>query len=212
MCCVGTLTLVDDDTVDLSNLQRQIAHRFDHLGQAKVDSAAQTVASIDASVRVHAVQVRADAQLLDQLVPQADVVLDCSDNFATRQAVNAACVAHAKPLVWGAAVAWSGQVSMFDPAQASSPCYACLFPPQSEFKEMRCATMGVFAPLVGVIGSLQAALALQYLMGVGSPLIEYLQMFDALSMEWTRIKIARHAGCSVCGVSDLSSHGPCNND
>jgi molybdopterin-synthase adenylyltransferase len=197
---VGTLTLVDDDVVDVTNLQRQIVHRLDRVGQAKVHSAAQTVAAIDPGVRIHALEARADFKLLAMLVPQVDVVLDCSDNFATRQAVNAACVAHAKPLVWGAAVAWSGQVSMFDPAHSSSPCYACLFPPHSELSEMRCATMGVFAPLVGVIGSLQAALALQCLMGLGSPLAEYLHMFDALHMQWTRIKIARDAGCGVCGA------------
>jgi molybdopterin-synthase adenylyltransferase len=209
---ISALTLVDDDTVDLSNLQRQIAYRFDQVGRAKVDSAAQTVAAIDASVQVHAVQKRADAQLLETLVPLADVVLDCSDNFATRQAVNAACVTHAKPLVWGAAVAWGGQVSMFDPAQTNSPCYACLFPPQFELEEMRCATTGVFAPLVGVIGSVQAALALQYLMGIGSPLAQYLQMFDALNMEWTRIKVSRHAACGVCGFSSLKNNHPNKND
>jgi molybdopterin-synthase adenylyltransferase len=197
---VGALTLVDDDMVDLTNLQRQIAHRLDRVGQAKVYSVAQTVAAIDPGVRIHALQVRADSQLLATLVPQADVVLDCSDNFATRQAINAACVVHAKPLVWGAAAAWSGQISMFDPVNTNSPCYACLFPPHSELNEVRCATMGVFAPLVGVIGSLQAALALQSLMGLVSPLAEHLQMFDALRMQWTRIKVARDAGCSVCGL------------
>ncbi len=196
---VGTLTLVDDDVVDVTNLQRQIAHRLDRVGQAKVDSVAQTVNAIDPSVRIYALQTRADSKLLETLVPQADVVLDCSDNFTTRHAVNAACVAHAKPLVWGAAVAFSGQVSMFDPAHISSPCYACLFPAHSQLNEVRCATMGVFAPLVGVIGSLQAAAALQRLMGLGSPLAEQLQIFDVQHMQWTHIKVARDLGCAVCG-------------
>jgi molybdopterin-synthase adenylyltransferase len=203
---VGTLTLVDDDTVDLTNLQRQIAHRFDRIGMAKVDSAAQTVAAIDPNVHIRALQARADAKLLKTLVAQADVVLDCSDNFATRQAVNAACVAHSKPLVWGAAVAWSGQLSLFDPAQARSPCYACLFPPESVLKEVRCATMGVFAPLVGIVGSVQAALALQCLMGLSHPAsAESLQMLDARLMEWSRIQVARHAGCAVCGISQSTA-------
>jgi molybdopterin-synthase adenylyltransferase len=197
---VGTLTLVDDDVVDLTNLQRQIVHRLDRVGMAKVDSAAQTVAAIDPGVRVNAVQARADAVLLNEWVPKADVVLDCSDNFATRQTVNAACVRHAKPLVWGAAVAWSGQVSLFDPHQPNSPCYACLFPPHAVLSEVRCATMGVFAPLVGVIGSFQAALALQCLMGLSAPTSsQALQMFDAQRMEWTCMTTAQQVGCGVCG-------------
>ena len=147
-----------------------------------------------------AIQERADAARLDVLVEQADVVIDCSDNFATRHAVNAACVAHAKPLVSGAAIGFDGQVSVYDTRDAANPCYACLFPPDAAFEETRCATMGVFAPLVGIIGTIQAAEALKLLAGVGSSLAGRLQMVDARSMEWTEIRLARQAGCAVCGA------------
>jgi molybdopterin/thiamine biosynthesis adenylyltransferase len=132
-------------------------------------------------------------------VAEADVVVDCSDNFATRQAVNAACVAHAKPLVSGAAIGFDGQVSVFDTRDPSMPCYACLFPPDAVFEEVRCATMGVFAPLVGIIGSMQAAEALKLLAGIGSTLAGRLQMLDARAMAWTEVRMARASGCTVCG-------------
>lgn len=195
---VGSITLVDHDTVDLTNLQRQIAHRADRVGQPKVDSAARSMAEINPEVRVVALQERADAARLLQLVADADVVLDCSDNFATRHAVNAACVAHQRPLVSGAAIGFDGQISVYDTRQADAPCYACLFPPDTTFEETRCATMGVFAPLVGIIGSMQAAEALKLLAGVGSSLAGRLQMLDARSMEWTEVRLPRHPQCSVC--------------
>ncbi|HNK18576.1 MAG TPA: HesA/MoeB/ThiF family protein, partial [Piscinibacter sp.] len=154
---VGTITIVDHDTVELTNLQRQIVHTMARVGEPKVASAAQAVAAINPEVRVVALQERADAKRLDELVATADVVLDCSDNFATRQAVNAACVAHRKPLVSGAAIGFDGQISVYDVREAANPCYACLFPPDAAFEEVRCATMGVFAPLVGIIGTMQAA-------------------------------------------------------
>jgi molybdopterin/thiamine biosynthesis adenylyltransferase len=150
---VGTITLVDHDTVDLTNLQRQIAHNLARVGQPKVGSAAQAIAAINPEVRVVGLQERADAQRLDALVAAADVVLDCSDNFSTRHAVNAACVAHRKPLVSGAAIGFDGQISVYDTRSETKPCYACIFPPEATFEEVRCATMGVFAPLVGIIGS-----------------------------------------------------------
>ena len=195
---VGTLTLVDHDTVDLTNLQRQIAHSLAQVGQPKVESAARSVAAINPDVRVIALQERADAARHDALVIEADVVVDCSDNFATRHAVNAACVAHRKPLVSGAAIGFDGQISVYDTRSPDNPCYACLFPADATFDEVQCSTMGVFAPLVGIIGSMQAAEALKLLMGVGTSLAGQLQMLDARSMEWTRIRTVRNADCPVC--------------
>ena len=197
---VGTLTVVDGDTVDLTNLQRQIAHRADRVGQPKAASAAAGVAALNDGVRVVAVARRADAALLAELVAAADVVVDCSDNYATRQALNAACVAHAKPLVSGAAIGFDGQVSVYDTRRADSPCYACLFPPEARVEEVQCATMGVLAPLVGIVGSIQAAEALKLLVGTGSSLAGRLQMLDARSMEWTEIAVARDPRCPVCAA------------
>jgi molybdopterin/thiamine biosynthesis adenylyltransferase len=197
---VGTLTLIDHDTVDLTNLQRQIAHTLARVGQPKVASAAQAVAAINPDVRVVALQERADAARLDALVAAADVVIDCSDNFATRQAVNAACVAQRKPLVSGAAIGFDGQISVYDTRVDENPCYACLFPPDATFEEVRCATMGVFAPLVGIIGTMQAAEALKLLAGVGSSLAGRLQMLDARTMEWNELRLPRQAGCPVCAA------------
>ena len=196
---VGRLTIVDNDTVDLTNLQRQIVHNVERIGRPKAESAAQTLQAINPEVRVHALRERADASRLLALVAEADVVVDCSDNFATRHAVNAACVAHGKPLVSGAAIGFDGQVSVYDTRDPAKPCYACLFPPDAVFEEVRCATMGVFAPLVGIIGSMQAAEALKLLAGVGSSLAGRLQMLDARTMEWTEIGMARSTDCPVCG-------------
>lgn len=195
---VGRLTVVDHDTVDLTNLQRQIIHDLSRLGQPKAASAARSIAAINPEVQVQALCERADEARLHQLVATADVVLDCSDNFATRHALNRACVAHRKPLVAGAAIRFDGQISVYDPRDAASPCYACIFPPEQSFEEVRCATMGVFAPLVGIIGSLQAAEALKLLAGVGRSLAGRLQMLDARHMEWTEIRIGRHPDCPVC--------------
>lgn len=196
---VGRITLVDPDVVDLTNLQRQVAHSMARLGQPKTASAAQAIAALNPEVQVQAVQRRADAALLDDLVPGCQVVVDCCDNFATRHAVNAACVRHRVPLVSGAAIRFDGQLSVFDPRSPASPCYACVFPPGEAFEETRCATLGVFAPLVGIIGSMQAAEALKLLAAVGRPLAGRLQMLDARSMEWTEMKVPRRAGCPVCG-------------
>ena len=196
---VGQITLVDHDTVDLTNLQRQVAHTSARIGWPKVASAREAIAAINPEVQVHALQQRADDALLDRLVPQADVVLDCSDNFLTRHAVNAACVRHGRPLVSGAAVRFDGQISVYDRRDSHSPCYACVFPPQAEFEEVRCATMGVFAPLVGIIGTMQAAEALKLLCGAGRSLAGRLLMLDGRAMEWTELQLPRHAGCPVCG-------------
>jgi molybdopterin-synthase adenylyltransferase len=197
---VGTITLVDHDTVDLTNLQRQIAHDMSRIGQPKVASAAKAIAAINPEVQVVALQERADGTRLDELVAAADVVVDCCDNFATRQAVNAACVTHRKPLVSGAAIGFDGQVSVYDTRDEANPCYACLFPPEATFEEVRCATMGVFAPLVGIIGTVQAAEALKLLAGIGSSLAGRLQMLDARTMEWNEIRMQRAPACPVCAA------------
>ncbi len=195
---VGQITIVDNDVVDLTNLQRQIAHNMARAGMNKALSASESIASINPEVKVTCVTERADTERLDRLVALADVVLDCCDNFATRHAVNAACVKHKKPLVSGAAIQFDGQISVFDPRNASSPCYACLFPASSTFEETRCATMGVFAPLVGIIGSMQAAEALKLLTGAGSSLAGRLLMLDGRSMAWNEVKFGRNASCAVC--------------
>ncbi len=196
---VGHITVVDHDTVDMTNLQRQIAHTMARVGEPKVASIETAIHAINPEIQVTPVIARADAALLDTLVAQVDLVVDCCDNFTTRHAINAACVKHHKPLVSGAAIRFDGQVCVYDPRDPQSPCYACVFPPDSTFEETRCATMGVFAPLVGIIGSLQAAEALKLLSGAGRPLTGRLLMLDGRSMEFTEVRISRQAECVVCG-------------
>lgn len=197
---VGRITLVDDDAVDLTNLQRQIAHNLERVGRPKAESARDAVAAINPDVQVRPVVQRVGVEELEELVEQADVVMDCCDNFATRQAINRACVARGKPLVSGAAIRFDGQVSVYDLRQPASPCYACVFPPDQQMEEVACATMGVFAPLVGIIGSVQAAEALRLLTGVGTSLAGRLQMLDARGMEWSELRLRRDPGCRVCGT------------
>lgn len=196
---IGHLTLVDHDTVDLTNLQRQIAHTEARVGQPKVESARQALLAINPKLKITVLAERAEAARLNVLVADADVVLDCSDNFATRQALNAACVRHEVPLVSGAAVRFDGQLAVYDPKNPLSPCYACVFPPDAIFEETRCATMGVFAPLVGIIGSMQAAEALKLLSGSGQPAIGRLLMLDGRDMTWNDIRLPRNPDCPVCG-------------
>lgn len=198
---VGHLTLVDHDTVDLTNLQRQIAHTEARVGQPKVESARQALLAINPELQITTLAERADAQRLDTLVADADVVLDCSDNFATRQALNAACVRHGTPLVSGAAIRFDGQLAVYDPRQDNSPCYACVFPPDTAFEETRCATMGVFAPLVGIIGSMQAAEALKLISGAGAPAVGRLLMLDGRDMTWSDIRLPRNPQCPICGTA-----------
>ena len=202
---IGRLTLVDDDVVDLTNLQRQVAHTHDRIGRLKVESARAAVLAIAPALDVVALAQRVDAAALAGLVADADVVLDCSDNFATRQAVNAACVAAGVPLVAGAAIAFDGQLSTWDTRAADAPCYACVFPPASAPPEVRCATMGVFAPLVGIIGAMQAAEALKLVAGIGTSLAGRLQMLDARDMSWTTIGVARDPACPVCAARGHAS-------
>ena len=197
---VGRITVVDHDTVDATNLQRQIAHTLDRVGQPKAESVRIAIAQINPDPQVQVVTQRADEALLDTWVPQADVVLDCTDNFATRQAINAACVRHGKPLVSGAAIRMDGQVSVYDTADAQGPCYACIFPPDQMPEETRCATLGVFAPLVGIVGTVQAAEALKLLSGMGSQLAGRLLMLDGRALSWTDIRVGRDPACPVCGT------------
>jgi len=195
---VGQLTLCDHDTVDFSNLQRQIIHRTSSVGQLKVASAQAALRDINPEIECIALPVRADAAQLDELVAGADVVLDCSDNFATRYAVNRACLEQRKPLVSGAAIQFDGQVSVFDFRRESAPCYNCLFPEDSQAAELRCATTGVFAPLVGIIGSLQAAEALKLLMGIDRGLSGKLLTVNALDMHIMRSTLNKDPACSAC--------------
>jgi molybdopterin-synthase adenylyltransferase len=198
---VGRITLVDNDVVDATNLQRQIAHNLARVGTNKAESAKQSIAAINPDPQVRVVPTRADAALLDALVQEATVVIDCCDNFATRHAVNSACVHHKVPLVSGAAIRFDGQISVYDSRRADSPCYACIFPPDATLEETRCAVMGVFAPLVGIIGSMQAAEALKLITGTGQSLTGRLQMLDGRSMEWNEVRLPRDVGCRVCGGS-----------
>ena len=197
---VGTITIVDDDVVDLTNLQRQILHTHDSVGRAKAASASATIARYNPEVKVVALQERAEGARLEDLVAQADVVLDCCDNFATRHAVNRACVNLQKPLASGAAIHFDGQVSVFDLRDAAAPCYHCLFPEGQEVEELRCAVTGVFAPITGIIGAVQAAEALKVLAGAGATLNGRLLLLDGLSMEWRSINVKKDAGCAVCGA------------
>jgi len=195
---VGTIMLADGDAVDLTNLQRQILHTTQSIGKPKADSGRDALARINPEVRVAPLQSRLEGDELDRLVAQSSVVLDCSDNFATRHAVNRACVRHRRPLVSGAAVRFDGQVSVFDLRDDLSPCYHCLFPENAELEETRCAVMGVFAPLTGIIGSVQAAEALKLLAGAGETLKGRLLILDALAMQWRMVRLAKDPACSVC--------------
>jgi len=197
---VGRLTLCDGDTVDLTNLQRQILHRTSGIGLPKTTSAQTALSGINPEVHVVALNERVNESRLPELAAQADVVLDCSDNFETRYALNRVCLLLKTPLISGAASRFSGQVSVFDFRLAHSPCYHCLYPEQAEVEETRCAIMGVFAPLVGIIGSLQAAEALKLLLNTGTSLCGKLLVLDVLQMDLRSIKLNRDESCAVCGI------------
>ncbi|WP_374660976.1 ThiF family adenylyltransferase [Inhella sp.] len=196
---VGHLMVADADSVDLTNLQRQVLHTESRIGEAKVTSAAEALSALNPEVRVTPLMQRADASTLPGWLEQADLVLDCSDNYATRHAVNAACVKAKRPLAWAAAVGWEAQASLYDPCQADSPCYACLFPPSAVVADAPCALLGVFAPLVGQAGVLQAGEALKHLAGLGSALARQLWLFDGRSLESQHLQVRRDAQCPVCG-------------
>lgn len=195
---VGTLVLADGDAVDLTNLQRQILHSEDAIGINKAESGRRSLGRLNADCRVLPAG-RLEGDRLAEEVASADVVLDCSDNFATRHGVNRACVAAGKPLVSGAAIRFDGQVAVFDSRQPKAPCYECLFPADTEAEELRCAVTGVFAPLTGIIGAMQAAEALKLLAGCGESLAGRLLLLDGLRMEWRSVAVPRDPACPVCG-------------
>ncbi len=198
---VGVLTLCDPDRVDLTNLQRQILYATADIDRPKVEAAAARLHAINPHVALHMREQRVGPAELAELAAAADVVLDCSDNFATRHAVNRACVTARKPLVSGAAIRFDGQVIVFDPRDSASPCYHCLFGEGEELEEVRCATMGVFAPLVGIVGAAQAAEALKLIAGVGTSLAGRLLLVDALAMQWREVRVPRDPVCPVCGTN-----------
>lgn len=197
---VGHITLVDDDHVDLTNLQRQIAHTTARVGQPKVASAAEAMWAINPDIVIATHALRADQAMLATLVAAADVVVDCSDNFATRHAVNRACVMHAKPLVAGAAIRFDGQLSVYDTRDEASPCYACVFPADADFEETRCAVLGAFGPVVGTIGTLQASEALKLLAGISPSMAGRLLMFDGRATRFDSLQLARDPECPVCAA------------
>jgi len=198
---IGRLTLADPDEVELTNLQRQILYGTDSIGRRKVDAALQAIEGFNPEVQVDAVPLRLDERALDTLSAQCHVVLDCSDNFATRHAVNRACVRNARALVSGAAIRFDGQIAVFDRSKKGSACYACVFPESGEAEEMRCAVMGVFAPLTGIIGAMQAMEAIKLLAGAGETLDGRLLTFDAKSAEWRALRVRKDPECPVCGGS-----------
>jgi molybdopterin-synthase adenylyltransferase len=195
---VGTLTVCDFDVVDLTNLQRQIIHTTQSVGINKAVSAKQTLQGINPDVLVNTVEEKSTEVAMSKLVKEADVVLDCSDNFATRYALNRLCFEHQKPLVSGAAIGFEGQVTVYDFRHPQSPCYHCLFPDDGSETDMRCSENGVFSPLVGMIGTTQAAEAMKLLMNIGNSLQGRLMLLDALSMEWRTIKLSKDPACKVC--------------
>jgi adenylyltransferase/sulfurtransferase len=195
---VGRLILSDDDAVEISNLQRQIVHRQAALGEPKVDSAARTLAAINPDVALTCLPERLEGPALTEAVARADVVVDATDNFGTRFALNKACVAARVPLVSGAAIRWEGQVAVFDPRDPASPCYRCLYE-EGDDAALNCSENGVIAPLVGVIGTCQAMETVKLITGVGETLTGYVLYFDGKRMEWRRLRLPKAPDCPVCG-------------
>ena len=197
---IGKITICDDDDVDLTNLQRQVVHSESSIGMPKVHSARKTLHGINPHVEIRPVRKKAEGDLLSELVEEADLVIDASDNFATRHEVNGACVRHGRPLVSGAAIRFDGQVSVFDLRSGTSPCYHCLFPRDAMDEETRCALMGVFSPLVGIIGSIQAFEAMKLIAGFGQTLSGRLLLLEGQSMNFREIRLQKDPGCAVCGT------------
>jgi molybdopterin/thiamine biosynthesis adenylyltransferase len=196
---VGHITLVDHDEVELTNLQRQIMHAESSIGKSKVASGKEFLLRLNSNIKIETIQAKATASLLDELLPSVDLVLDCTDNFSTRHLINAACVKNKIPLVSGSALKFDGQVSVFDPRIPSSPCYACIFSPDEQFEEVSCSSMGIFSPLVGIIGAMQAAQALQVLIGFGESLVGRMLLWNGRITQIDEIRISRNSECSVCG-------------
>ena len=196
---VGKITLVDHDQVELTNLQRQIMHTQESIGRNKAASGKSFLQRLNPGVVVDTIEAKADDSLLDQLLPTVNIVLDCTDNFATRHMINRLCVKHQVPLVSGSALRFDGQISVFDSRNKTSPCYACIFSPEEQFEEVSCASMGIFSPLVGIIGAMQAAQALQVLIEFGEPLVGRMLLWNARNTQIDEIRISRNTGCLVCG-------------
>jgi molybdopterin/thiamine biosynthesis adenylyltransferase len=196
---VGKITLVDHDQVELTNLQRQIMHTQESIGRNKAASGKSFLQRLNPGVVVDTIEAKADDSLLDQLLPTVNIVLDCTDNFATRHMINQLCVKHQVPLVSGSALRFDGQISVFDSRNKTSPCYACIFSPEEQFEEVSCASMGIFSPLVGIIGAMQVAQALQVLIGFGEPLVGRMLLWNARNTQIDEIRISRNTGCLVCG-------------
>lgn len=197
---VGKITLIDHDIVEISNLQRQIMHNNVSVGLPKVVSGKKMLEQLNPNIEVIAMQEKASASLLNDLLPHATVILDCTDNFKTRHLINSACQKHQVPLVSGSAIGFDGQVTVFDSRMANAPCYACIFPEEQHFDEVKCSTMGVFSPLVGIIGSIQAAQALQIIMQIGEPLRGKLLLWDARTSQVNEIQLHQQATCKVCSI------------
>ena len=195
---VGHITLVDDDDVDLTNLQRQIMHTTARVGEPKVASGRTAMLALNPSIAVTALRERASGARLAELVASATVVLDCSDNFATRHDINRACMAAGVPLVSGAAIRFDGQLSVYDPRDPASPCYACVFPPEATFEETRCAVLGAFSTVVGTIGTLQAGEALKLLAGIGPSLAGRLLIHDGRDVSFDTLRLTRDPQCPAC--------------
>lgn len=196
---MGRIIIADGDVVDLTNLQRQILHRADRVDMPKARSGKLAMHEINPDIEIDAVTDRLDGEALLMAVGESDVVLDCCDNFDTRHAVNRACVAQNVPLVSGAAIRFDGQLAVFDPRDRDSPCYHCLFPEGQDVEDIRCAVMGVFAPLTGIIGTMQAAEALKIAGGFGQPMTGKLKLLDARTMEVNEIRVPKDPACAVCG-------------
>jgi len=197
---IGRLTIADADCVDLTNLQRQILYRTDSVGAKKVEEARKSLAAMNPEVEIVPLAERVQGEVVERLVANADVVLDCSDNFATRHALNRACVKYSRPLISGAAIRFDGQLMVFDLRQKDAPCYACLFPEEGEVEEVQCSVMGVLAPLTGTIGAMQALEAVKLLAGAGDTPLGQLTLFDAKKSELRSVRVKKDPRCAVCGA------------
>jgi len=196
---IGHITLVDHDRVELTNLQRQIMHTEKSVGKSKVNSGKEFLQHLNSGIQIETIEAKVTVALLDELLPSVDVVLDCTDNFATRHLINASCVQHSIPLVSGSAIRFDGQISVFDPRNTASPCYACIFSPDESFEEVSCSSMGIFSPLVGIIGAMQAAQAIQVLIGFGEALMGRMLLWNGRTTQIDEFKISRNPECPVCG-------------
>ena len=199
---VGKISLIDHDLVEITNLQRQIMHNHDAVGMPKVASGKKMLNQLNPQTQIIEIQQKATPELLDELLPDASAVLDCTDNFKTRHLINAACIKHQVPLISGAAIGFDGQITVIDPRDPHSPCYACIFPEDQNFDEVRCSTMGVFSPLVGIIGGIQAAQTLQVIGKIGEPLLGKLLLWDARTSQVNEIQLHKQTSCKICSTKN----------